>query len=303
MKRLISLWLCFVLVVSSAVVLVGDEDEVVEGKAVVRNGLTYITHAPILIDSDADFGIGINGVIAGDGSISNPWIIENWSIDGSAFSYSIRIENTFDWFIIRNCYVYNADVFGISLDATIRGSLIGNNVISKANGIGLYYSSILSIENNNVSDNPGNGIALWNSRNSKLTNNIVNNNYFNGIEIEGTSWGGDSYGNTLNNNTILNNRIGILIDGYENTLTNNNVSSNYLGGISLSGANNNELYNNTLSLNEFSGIRLDYSDMNVIKNNSINPNLLAYSQDKIGILLLKSEKNILISNSFIIIYN
>ena len=49
--------------------LVGVEDDgVVEGKVVVKDGVTYTNHAPIRINSNADFGIGINGVSAGDGS-------------------------------------------------------------------------------------------------------------------------------------------------------------------------------------------------------------------------------------------
>ena len=44
MNRLISIWLCFVLVASSAFVLVGVEDEVVEGQIVEYNLLSSTVH-------------------------------------------------------------------------------------------------------------------------------------------------------------------------------------------------------------------------------------------------------------------
>ena len=107
MNRLISIWLCFVLVASSAFVLVGGENEVIEGKVVVQNGVTYITHAPIVINSNADFGIGINGVSAGDGTELNPWIIEGWEIEGISGD-AILIQNTNDYFVIQDCYLFDA---------------------------------------------------------------------------------------------------------------------------------------------------------------------------------------------------
>ena len=111
MKRKVTIILCVFLIFSSGFVLFDVEEEA-EGKIVEQNGLMYTIHAPIRIDSDADFGIGVNGVSAGDGSLGTPWIIENLEIDGTGFGYCIYIGNTTDYFEVRDCYLHNAS--GIS---------------------------------------------------------------------------------------------------------------------------------------------------------------------------------------------
>ena len=58
-------------------------------------------HAPIRIDEDGDFGIGLNGVSAGDGSPGNPWVIENLEIDGTISGNCIYVGNTTEHFIIQ----------------------------------------------------------------------------------------------------------------------------------------------------------------------------------------------------------
>ena len=52
MKKIVAVWLCVLLILSSAIVVM-DLGENAEGKVVVRDGITYITSAPIRIDSNA----------------------------------------------------------------------------------------------------------------------------------------------------------------------------------------------------------------------------------------------------------
>ena len=128
MNRIISLWLCFVLAGSSAIVLVGGGDEPVEGKEVVRDGVTYTTHAPIRINSDADFSIGINGVTGGDGSQGNPWVIENYDINGTGYEDCIYIGNTTVYYQVKGCCFHDS-INGIYLFCVIN-SRIKNNTIT-----------------------------------------------------------------------------------------------------------------------------------------------------------------------------
>ena len=76
MKRIIAIIMCAFLIASSGFAML-QVDDGVEGKAIVQDGVMYVTHAPIRIDSDAEFTVA-NGVIGGDGSSGNPWIIENY---------------------------------------------------------------------------------------------------------------------------------------------------------------------------------------------------------------------------------
>ncbi len=62
-------------------------------------------HSPILIDGNADF-TPANGVTGGNGTASDPYIIEGWEIDASA-SNGIDISNTDAFFVVRNIYVHS----------------------------------------------------------------------------------------------------------------------------------------------------------------------------------------------------
>ena len=144
MKRLISIWLCFVLVFSSAVVLIGVINNPVEGETIADNHIMYTTHAPIRIDSNADF-TGANGVTGGNGTPTNPWIIENYEIDGTGYKSCIYIGNTTDYFVIRDCYIHDATNIegfytGTYLYNTQNGTIFKNRVSSNIFSIYLRYS-------------------------------------------------------------------------------------------------------------------------------------------------------------------
>ena len=73
--------------------------------------ISYTLHAPIFINGNGGFIVGTNGVTGGSGTESDPFIIEDWSIDAS-FTDGIRMENADVHFIIRNCRIYNAALRG-----------------------------------------------------------------------------------------------------------------------------------------------------------------------------------------------
>jgi hypothetical protein len=62
-------------------------------------------HSPIKIISNSNFTIA-NGIVAGNGTVLNPYILENWSIDAS-ITDGISIIGTTSYFIIRNCHIFN----------------------------------------------------------------------------------------------------------------------------------------------------------------------------------------------------
>lgn len=69
--------------------------------------LDYTIHAPIRIDSNSDFETS-TGVIAGNGSEGDPYMIGGWNISGSGLGYCIFIGNTTDHFIVRNNYLHDS---------------------------------------------------------------------------------------------------------------------------------------------------------------------------------------------------
>jgi len=139
----------------------------------------YPSHDPIYIDSNAGFN-ATNGVSAGDGSASNPHIIENWDIDASTGTNAgIEIWHTNVYFIIRNCLIHDENPnykHGIFFGNVTNGKIENCYVYNNCNGISLYYDS----SNNTISVcnvyNNSNGIYLYESSNNKLTNCAVYNN-------------------------------------------------------------------------------------------------------------------------------
>jgi parallel beta-helix repeat protein len=216
---------------------------------------------------------------SGDGSWSNPYIIENVTIDAisSPTGSGIFINNSKNiYFIIRNCTVYNAPNgihdAGIKLENTSNGTII-NNDFSDNNYIGIFMYN--DCKNNTISrnwadDNAHSGIKLENN----CGNNSISENSFN-------NQGGGIYlktgcdNNTIIGNTASENVIGIFID---TDCDNNNISENYLflnSGeailIAFAGCENNIITRNIIA-SEFDIIINDWGTDTTIEDNYILPN-------------------------------
>ncbi|MFX1512204.1 MAG: right-handed parallel beta-helix repeat-containing protein, partial [Promethearchaeota archaeon] len=240
-------------------------------------------HSPILIDGNTDFMTqASNENWSGDGTFSNPYVIDGLIIRGSTTNIQVSISNTDIHFRIKNCVLSGGET-GVRFEnvhnAQIINSIIYNNVID--------------------------GISfLGNSKNILLVNNSVNDNYWDGIYIT------DECENfTVLNNTITGNRYGINTRGVNLTITENYLANNLHSGISLSGSlnqlfdnkvidngvgirlggSNNTVINNMVKNNDEEGIRLTGA-FNTVANNLITNN----SMDGIGLLV--SENNTIVNN-------
>ncbi len=95
--------------------------------------------------------------INGAGTWSNPYVIENVTIDANGGSYGIGIDNSNVYFRIKNCTIINATLSsnsaGIGINNVTNGLIIGNNC--SFNAVGIY---------------------LWGSRNITVQENIIHNN-------------------------------------------------------------------------------------------------------------------------------
>jgi len=152
----------------------------------IGNETNYTVHAPIIINSNADFTIG-NGVTSGDGTEGNPWIIEDWEITGFNI-FGIFIGNTTDYFIIQNCYIHNCSEF--------------------AGNIAFPYPSLSSPV----------AILTYNITNGILFDNKIAYNYYSLLLYE-------SFNNTLTSNQIITTPYPLIIEenSNRNLITNNTI--------------------------------------------------------------------------------
>ena len=143
---------------------------------IVRFSVKAIPREPIYIYGNSDF-TSANGVSAGNGTVSNPYIIEGWDISATS-GHGIYIEGTDKYFIIRNCYIHDggSNFHGIYLNTAQNGIITNVTSYNNNYGLYLYYSSNNTITNCSVYNNPYSGIYLYYSSNNQITNCAVYNN-------------------------------------------------------------------------------------------------------------------------------
>ena len=248
---------------------------------------------PILINGIDDFSSqnGVRNPWAA-GTKMDPFIIENWIIDGGSLGTCIDILNSDVYFIIRNCTVFNSQVGPIGTDpffhAGIRlfnvsnARIINNNCSNnRFTGIRLYYNcNYNTIEGNIANKNPDIGIFLRNgSHNNIIYNNICNNN---------SQWGISLYENCdyniINSNTVNSSeKDGIyILNGCDNNIIfNNTISSNQWDGILIKNTStNNKIFQNKISNNQDTGINIESScNGNIVYYNQITDNYIQANDD------------------------
>ncbi len=151
---------------------------------IVLVALTYTTHSPIQINSDADLLNPANGVTGGSGSESDPYIIGGWEIvptgstlpaisiqnvqshvviedcrftNGAEDSLYIRLLDSPNVDMIRNCTFNTSEGWGISgrndEGSPITMELVNNLFVEiDALGVRLYNYSIEFVENHMIGD-------------------------------------------------------------------------------------------------------------------------------------------------------
>ena len=253
--------------------------------------ISYTSHAPISINGNAEFNktnFPLNGVASGNGTASNPYIIEGWDINAST-SIGIRVYNANVHFIIRNCDVHDGSVIysGIDLVSCSNVSLISNNCSKNENGLSLRLCSNGLLLDNMLRLNFGRGAYLNHSSHFIVSNNTCSNSY-QGITLDrsdnitirnNTCRMMNNYGIYLERsnrvkligNNCSGNDYGIYVDWSKNcSISFNNCSENGLGVyLYLSGNSNVTASNNTISENTFYGMYIIFSRDNIFTNNTV----------------------------------
>ena len=228
---------------------------------------------------------------SGSGNWTNPYIIENVTIDGHAIDNCIEIANSDTYFIIRKCFLYNASSNDacISFSNVENGKIIENNCSDNRNyGIYLYESANNTISGNNAIRNKA-GIVLRSSPNNTLSGNNVS---INGVGVY-VSYGIllDSCENsTIAGNSANNNDYGIFIGGsVNNTVSGNTANDNSNNGIYMISSIKNTISGNTINNNDY-GIYISGG-----ANNTYSGNTASYN-NKYGIFIIGSANNTFSSN-------
>ena len=232
----------------------------------------------------------------GSGTPTEPYIIQNLTIDAGGSGSPISIENTNASLIIQNCTVFSSGNLAANAGINLRYCRnINLSIIYATNnnyGIKIQYCANIIVSDCKCTANRGPGIVLYDGNNSRILNSnaslnddggiilssgynyIVRENFATLNSFDGFSGSSVRNSSIMNNTFSDNNRYGILIEYYEdNTIGRNNVSSNYGTGIRLESNN----YNNTISDNiaqeNQEGIwLLTYNTHNKILNNNFSFN-------------------------------
>jgi parallel beta-helix repeat protein len=252
------------------------------------NTFKVIVKFSINIDGNQDFHqTAIQDNFTGDGSLTDPYLIENYEIDATK-GQGVYIKNTNLYFTIKNVNVGDgaSKYYGFYFENVSNGRLEGNLAFNNRYGFFLKNCINNTLIGNNASKNL-NGLTLNCSSLNNLTSNIITNNRY-GFNFESSS------NNSVSSNEVKSNHyLGFyLSSSTNNTFKKNNATGN-LNGFTLSSSNFNTFLNNNADNNNASGFLLLYSHNNTIRENSASHN------QKYGIYLQDSSDNMIFGNTLI----
>jgi len=188
----------------------------------------YSPHDPIVITSNQDF---VDQGWTGNGSKSNPYLIQDLSITSGDICISISSTNVY--FEVINCYLNTEteqnNCIGVSLEEADNGVIENCTFINLLFGVYVSYSDNNIIAFNEIDSATYAGINLYNSKWCEVFNNTISNIRNLGINADevvdilfaNNSFSNEFYGMTLDesaNCTLTNNefeKVGLGIRGTE----------------------------------------------------------------------------------------
>lgn len=241
-----------------------------------------------------------SGVVAGNGTPENPYVIRGWCIqappEGHAIhiqdvsahvriednlidgyprtiyllaipSHGIHLENV-DTAAIHSNYITTQST-GIYLGASNGNLVTGNTIFRNAiNGIRLESDTEYNyIANNSIIDSRWDGILVLNSKGTRIVGNTLRNN----------AWAltlGSTYNAEVARNLVRDNAVGMRAMGAVDRIHNNTVTANLLYGIQLDWITQDTVVrDNNVSMNSGHGIGLTGGvDANRILDNTVTHN-------------------------------
>ena len=258
--------------------------------------MSITTDAIVHVDGNWSETAAIYDWCTGSGTYDDPYTIKNLVIDADGDEYGVLIKNTWEYFRIENCTIFNSGSIGIALYYVENGAVIRNTVYNTyslygpGGGIGILirYSSNIIISGNDITDNDQMGISVGSSSNYNTIsgNNCTGNQYgihifsaYNNI-IGNNCTDNDSHGiilssnyNTISGNKGTGNSAGIYVhDSSYNTISENNFIDNYCGIALSSWSTFNNITENNCTGNSYDGIYAFRSSYNTISGNNCTKN-------------------------------
>ena len=251
----------------------------------------------------------VAGICTGNGTYSEPYIIEDLKLEGNGWTWScIVIKNSDEFFIIENCTLYTLEYkysYAINMYNVQNGLIINNNCSTSRTAICLFYCSKINVSINTIEDVkylPA--IYLEHSNNNSILDNKIDNCDLYGIHIT----------NSRDNEVLKNdlNGCGLEITGSIEELRSNSIDSTnkvngkplyyYCDEINLGLDNftnagqvilincNQSLISHLNTINGSIGISLYYCNNNTIAENNASYNRVS------GIYLVNSNFNLIYGN-------
>src|SRR3989454_7259551 len=159
-------------------------------------GTLHTPHAPIRIQSNAEFTPS-NGVVGGDGTPDDPYLIAGWEITNVDTMEAIFIRDTDASFVIRDVFVHQPPGLGfagIRFIEVSNGRVEESTVTGFAWDVSLEFSGNVTVARNNLS-HADLAVQVWYS-NDTLPGVVVSDNNISGSQV-GVSVSGGGGGNHL----------------------------------------------------------------------------------------------------------
>lgn len=208
----------------------------------------------------------------GDGSASNPYIIENLFIDNiNSEKHGISITNTDVFFILRNISLIGCKIGFVF--SSVRNGIIEDSFVTTCEyGFSLVNSVSINLSRNTASKNWV-GFEAVQLYNSSLTNNMAYNNLDNGFNLAYSVWN-----NITRNIASDNNASGYWLYESRSNIFHENIANNNSHGFYLDHSRYNTLINNTATNSTYS----DYFEDEYSRNENVLINNLfpSYSKSK-----------------------
>ncbi|UYP44970.1 hypothetical protein NEF87_001255 [Candidatus Lokiarchaeum ossiferum] len=210
-------------------------------------------------------------IAQGKGTYDEPYIIDGVTFDANYLKFSLKISNTQDYMIFRNCVFngsYNGDSGSFIIDSCSNIDIISCEIINnEQTGLFIKDSQNITVFQTTIEYNSDTGISCSNSSNITFESNIIEATDGIGILIES-----NSHNIEILKNGIGYNEIGIKImssSSYVN-VTENDFDGNSNYHVILVQSSFNSIIGNTLSENDGNEIIDESNDeTNTIRDNSI----------------------------------
>jgi parallel beta-helix repeat protein len=277
-------------------------------------------HSGLLIIGNSDFRTqATTENWPGDGSQSNPYLIENLQINGSGDIYSdtgetlIDIRNTDVHFRLQNLQLSHSR-YGIRLTYVVNGQIVNNTISDCYSGIILRNSEKIVLSDNFLHNNgrkkflhpqvtnnaiSGKHILYWqniNRRTALISTDQFSLIYKTSLEVTSQEISDQPAGLVvlfgsellIHENIFSNNsREGLHLSSVERSIITNNTINNNSAGIILSSSNYNTLSHNIVTNNPINGIDIFNSFGSILTSNLLNSNGGYYS----GAISLSNSHN------------